>query len=338
MERKLRKEISVIMDLPFAAATKAFRDEFIEDLSFLSGTEIDGWTRIKFFSGCIFFNGVSDTATIEAVVDLIKSYKDNPNNLSGEQRLIVEEFILKYRISSVRESRDLEPRRRKGQHPKGHVIFVHGFTGDEATFGDFPQFIKELTGLAVHNFVYPSFKLFRRSPSLTYVRSNLENFIKRKICTDGGELAFAAHSMGGVIVKDLLTSQRFSRNPLDEMTRQVTFFAAPQKGSSLASVASKIPIVSKGQVADLSPNSSYQLEVGSRWNGWRQQDWVHQDNIRSIVAEKDKVVSMASAMGDDSRPVIIFGKNHREIVKPTNQNDEVVETLTMFLREARMWY
>lgn len=328
------KRISIVMGLPFSSLNESMEEEILERVSELSGSIVDDWSEITYRPGCIFFNATAESEKVDLLVDLFVAYVTSPEDLPKEQLELIEQFVTKFKVKLIREAADLSPRRSKPKSSLTTVVFIHGLGGDENSFGKFPDFLGDVTGLPTQTYRYRSYKFLRTSPTLTHVRASFEGYLNRIVRETNGSLAFVAHSMGGLIVRDLLSSQAYRRDPLDEVTKHVAFFASPQRGAVLAEVFKRIPGISKNQIIDLAPGSRYQMDLIPRWNGWLSQSIVPIDNIRSIVAGDDAIVGAATTFGEDPEPVLLAGKTHKSIVKPESKSDEAVQTLAGMYRDA----
>lgn len=128
------------------------------------------------------------------------------------------------------------------------IIFVHGLGGSaQSSFGNsngssWPMLMKDdtikarnqrpLSDYAIATLSYPA----SRSDGLRIAqitRGLLDELEDRGIYDDYDEIYFIAHSLGGVIVQDLLTSSNTtSGKQLSNLTRGVFFYRNTRKGGA----------------------------------------------------------------------------------------------------------
>jgi pimeloyl-ACP methyl ester carboxylesterase len=129
--------------------------------------------------------------------------------------------------------------------PATLVVFVHGLFGDcRRTWGRMPEWVLQAADadLDVVSFGYPT-KLWERS-SIPLAVDDLRTWLETEFC-DHRHLLFVTHSMGGLVVKQLLrqayreiepqiggASLDFSSSSLWLRTRRVINIAVPHSGGS----------------------------------------------------------------------------------------------------------
>lgn len=141
--------------------------------------------------------------------------------------------------------------------PVARVLFVHGLDGDAAgtwttpgfepaSSGFWPAWLAEaFPSVAIHSIGYPNaasgwrghaFALPDRAASVLHLLS-VKGLLDRP-------MVFVVHSMGGLVLKQMLDSARDDANlaTLRELVRGIVFLATPQTGSALASMLAKLPI------------------------------------------------------------------------------------------------
>lgn len=151
---------------------------------------------------------------------------------------------------------------------------------------------------------------------------------------DADSIAIIAHSMGGIVARKLLVSQRYRQDPLTSRIDQVTFVASPHHGAVLAKLGEHVPAMRHVQLSEIGPSSPVLFELNEQWQAWTKENSHRQPHVRSVFGTADAVVSANNARGLDPEAIPILGAGHRDVVKPASPNDEIVQTLARFLRGA----
>jgi hypothetical protein len=55
-----------------------------------------------------------------------------------------------------------------------------------------------------------------------------------------------------------------------------------------------------------------------------------------VIAQKDGVVSLNSAAGLDTSPLVVLGADHRSVVKPASAQDLQVQRLSQWIKAVRI--
>jgi pimeloyl-ACP methyl ester carboxylesterase len=152
---------------------------------------------------------------------------------------------------------------------------------------------------------------FEPGCTIYHIARNLENWIRN--LGPNKSILFVAHSMGGLVVRKLITSQIYCSDPLDKMVRHITFIASPHNGTNWATLAHKIPFLQKAQLGALIPTSPFLLELNDNWQGWSAKNVPRSCAARSIFGSADDVVPVGSAACFDAVPIPLLGKGHRRI-------------------------
>jgi hypothetical protein len=113
--------------------------------------------------------------------------------------------------------------------------------------------------------------------------------------------------------------------------------ASPHNGTILANLGNKIPFLKSEQLSDLSDDSPVLFDLNTRWMKWVKDYVPERCKLRSIFGTKDELVTSINAIGDDEDCIPILGRTHVDIVKPTNEEDEVVLTVETFLDETKFF-
>ncbi len=331
MEKTPKKPIKLRMNVDFESFDKKRKESFLEDLSRLSGVPREEITKISFRQGCVIFEASLDREAAERLAELFLHRNDTQNS---EELVALRAFVKKYGVHSLTD--DLSYRIQIVTSRKAaeitHVVFVHGWRGDELSFGKMPELLNAVSGLESLVYPYPT-GVWKSSPSIQYIARNLENWIRNRV-RGNGKLALIAHSMGGVISRQFIVSQIWRDRPISKAIKLITLIASPHHGMALADIARLLPAVSDEQLRDLSPNSPFLVELNQQWAKWSSQNVPESCRVRCIYGTKDKVVPTASASALDSEAVPMLNATHRGIVKIGSREDEVLVTFTRFLEEA----
>lgn len=325
------KRIKIRMETPFADFCERRRNQFLTDLATITGCPENEIVNVTFRAGCVIFEGDLDSNAIDRLLALYKERGSGSESLELHALL---SFLEEYAVSKMTD--DLEicvqiRKTRKIGNAKPMAILVHGWNGDSGSFGKMPEYLRELTKFDVE--VYPLLSSWwKHSPSIYFIARNLDNWIRLK--AEGRELSLIAHSMGGMVVRRLMTMQRELPTSFERLVRNLTFIAAPQNGAALASIARHIPLLQSVQLDELAPSSPVLFEVNAQWDKWVRRNVPTLCTMRSIFGTADQVVSVNDARGLDPEAVPILGADHIGIVKPSRVDDEVVQTIAMFLRDS----
>lgn len=208
------------------------------------------------------------------------------------------------------------------------IIFVHGLFGDSrSTWTNengtyWPDLLREdptFKNENIYTFEYSSPKF-----GLSYTIDELADVMNREFENDGiqnySKLIFLCHSMGGVVTRAFLLKYR---EKYADKVRFAYFFSTPSTGSSIATIVS---IISKNpQLGKIRPMQSgdYLADIH---RGWLNTGLT--SKISSYCAYEIKktygqqIVEMESATALCNKKCNAILKNHFDIVKPANLQDE----------------
>ncbi|HDL7644317.1 TPA: hypothetical protein PXO92_000846 [Yersinia enterocolitica] len=241
---------------------------------------------------------------------------------------------------------------------KYHAIFVHGLDGDLIETWQSPiskefwpnWLFDDIPGLAIWTIGYPAAKsLWHRGQAMHVTdrgRSIYELLvIEEQLKT--GDLIFIGHSMGGLIIKQILrvASDRSSENQIahDFITRvkKVVFLATPHSGSSLSSWGQKAGVVFKPSPATYSlgkddPNLRdlnlfYRRLV--RENNTQNLTLVEMQTSLLIGPIKGQIVDPSSADAGVETDPIPVDADHYSICKPESREKAVYKYIVNFIKE-----
>lgn len=330
---KARLRLKIKMDLDFDEFFSSKLDKiFIEELCLNSGCEFGDVRGYTFRRGCVIFFGELEAQSAKTIFELHQTLKLLGDKPVPPELAPLREFVDQFNISEVKIDTitTVTVVRKTTDDEKDAVLFVHGWNGKRTSFGKLPEFIRDNTGLIPFVYEYPT-GVTGELPALHYISENLDNWTRNNLVSSKRRFSFIGHSMGGLVIRKMLSGQLFRTEPLHERMNGVNFVASPYNGVWLASIAKRIFLLNRDQLRDLSPDSSQLVELNARWNVWRRENPSLADRIRSIYGLEDRVVAPAIASADDPEAIPIFGAGHMSIVKPNNIDDEIVLTLSRLL-------
>lgn len=156
-------------------------------------------------------------------------------------------------------------------------------------------------------------------------------------------LCFVTHSMGGLLVKEMLLQAAESQSRFGDfarVTKGVAFLSTPHTGSGLTQAVDALNLIYRGTQAikDLKQNNAYLRQLGDRYRNLS--DKLSLRNLVLYETQSTKgifVVDPTSAnpglIGVSPIPV---DANHTSICKPTSSESLVYKQIKRFIDEARM--
>lgn len=334
--------VRFVMERSFAALTDDAKQDFIKDLSQLTGCPEAEIRDIAWRMGCVVFEAEMDAAAIARLVDLWKRRNEDrersPEEIKDaifDQLDEMFEFLAKHAVTRITDASDFRinvnviPKKHFSEQK--HIVLVHGWTGDENTFGELGTFLSKAFNCPASVYKYPT-GWVSHSPSTIFVAKNLDNWIRNY--AHAAQLALVAHSMGGLIVRRLLVMQRDANSMIDQRVKQVTFLASPHHGAAIATMAKKLPALSSDQLSELSGNSAVLVDLQTQWVRWMERMVPKHCRIGNIYGTADTIVPVASAFGSDPEAVPLLGLGHMDVPKAKQATDEIVVTIARFFKEA----
>ncbi|RZB31682.1 MAG: hypothetical protein SRB2_04651 [Desulfobacteraceae bacterium Eth-SRB2] len=328
MEDNIRK-IRIRMNRSFTEfIAENHRKDFLNDLSFVTGVPQARIYNITFMKGCVIFEGELDA---EAVDRLVEAYKSKNEPTKSEDIEVLRKFISDHFVVDITDDFKIKVTIRTSKKTDGKLLFVHGWRGDEKSFGKMPKILSDLVGCESLVYQYPT-GIWEESPSIQYISRNLDNWIRNH--SRNSILAIICHSMGGIVTRKLLVSQAWRENPIDKLVKQITFVASPHSGVPLAKLVKHVPFIRKAQISELSTRSSFLVDLNNQWSSWSRANVPNQCQVRSIYGTNDEVVDETLALGDDSEAIPILKAGHIDIVKPKDDKSEIVVTINRLIDES----
>ncbi|MBR0719463.1 ABC-three component system protein [Bradyrhizobium liaoningense] len=231
-------------------------------------------------------------------------------------------------------------------HVTADVIFVHGLGGDgRETWSAGPDafwplwIFEDLTTTELWMLEYPA-SMFGSANGALVISDQAKQVLDLLATHSIGTrpIVFVAHSLGGLLVKQLLRTAVELHKPDWELiaanARGVLFLATPHTGASIASIAAKFPFVSKA-TAQISANDPNLLGL----NDWYQQNAVSRGLATHAYCETrpylgNVIVDKASANPGVAGCVTIeFNGNHAEICKPPSKQSPIYAGARKFISD-----
>jgi pimeloyl-ACP methyl ester carboxylesterase len=240
---------------------------------------------------------------------------------------------------------------KQGLTSRGSVIFVHGLGGDpfvtwqggadQSTF--WPAWLAaDLPEIVICTLEYDAAptKWTGSAMALPDRAANILNMLVAEQC-DEAPIVFICHSLGGLVVKQLLRiasdqiGSQFGR--ILERTEGVIFFATPNSGSEIASWADRLRsiILPTAATIDLRPDFAYLRDL----DYWYR-DHAPRENIATEVfveTQKTAGVTVVDLTSGDPgipgvRPIPVDA-SHIDICKLKTRDDAIYKSVLRFIRD-----
>lgn len=213
------------------------------------------------------------------------------------------------------------------------VLLIHGI-GSTANKTWIPllQILLKDSDLSDFSFIkyeYPTskvaFKPWVRVPSLDELAAGLSTEIKVRV--GASSVIVIAHSMGGLIARQLTTYQIKHQQPLS--IRRALLLATPNSGASLAALAKAI-FPRHAQAKMLAPFSPEIDRLNEDWLSLEVDKRVRFDFVAGGI---DHIVEMASAKGTPGRLLddLLVKNTHGDITHPEDDNSSNYKLIKRFI-------
>ncbi|MEH1947926.1 MAG: hypothetical protein V7K77_13370 [Nostoc sp.] len=241
-------------------------------------------------------------------------------------------------------------------HRNGDVIFIHGLAGDawgtwhhqdrrDRSDCDFwLTWLKEdLTqkgiDVGVWTFGYDAAR-FQFSGSAMPRFDQASNLLESLQVREIGErpVIFVTHSMGGLLVKEVLrTAQNFRRQAIIEQTKGIVFLSTPHTGSHLARLIEHISILARPtvNVQELREHAPALRSL----NEWYRQNVDNLAIDTKVFYETQPTAGILVVDEDSANPGIrdvnpvAIPKDHNQIAKPSSKEDLVYLSVKQFVEK-----
>lgn len=325
--------LRVVMERDFDSFGIKERDKFLDDLAELLALDRNQLHSATFDRGCVHAKIKIPEADLDAFLGLYQRAlkRGDSETIARIRAFLAEhsvanvtgEFTVPLQIRMAKPVIDAAPGSQE-------IILVHGFNGDNATFGSLPKYLSDSFYCPVTPFEYPT-NWRKHSPSIYFLAKSFDRWFRNTVQSQ--RVAIIAHSMGGILVRKFLTIQTYHPRPVDGYVKQVSFIASPFDGSPLASFAASLGL-GGAQLDELSTTSAFIAELKEAWLSWTAVHVPHDCQITSLHGTADKVVSAVNAMGTTRGAETIDNEDHTSIVKPNSVGSQVVKTLKRYLEDA----
>jgi predicted alpha/beta hydrolase family esterase len=230
----------------------------------------------------------------------------------------------------------------------GDVIFVHGLGGDAIETWHHNSSLKTTDNKPDDNFWFTwlsqePWKIgiwtfgYEAEPSkwkgqtmpLFDQASNLLEWIESRELGNN-QLMFITHSMGGLLVKEMLrTAKDNNKQKIIEQVKGIVFLATPHKGADLANYINKVSVLVRASIS-VEELQAHNPNLRSL-NDWYVQNARNLSIITKVYYETIPVSGGILVVDADSANVGIEGvkataipANHIDIVKPKSKDDSLV--------------
>jgi WD40 repeat protein len=222
------------------------------------------------------------------------------------------------------------------------VVFVHGFRDDgentwtnPETGANWPDLLSQdirFASVDIVTFHYPSSLSGQVNLSVSNVAEQLGQLLKSRNYNRYERIIFVAHSMGGLVVRNMLLKKR----DLAGKVPLIMFLATPSAGSFVANYAHAFGLGGRQlRALQTLENSNFLEDQDSQWRNWNDAS-----NIHSFCAyEKLRtsgvfVVGQASAQSLCTGPTLPVEADHSGIAKPDSAEHIVYKTFATALLET----
>lgn len=206
------------------------------------------------------------------------------------------------------------------------LVFIHGLTGGESTWGDFPVLllkdVRYIDEVSIKFFVYPTNIirvpfLSKKSPPIQDISESLRAFLELE-CSGFDSVLLVAHSMGGLVARNYLLEREKTKlkNPA---IAGLVMFATPNNGADIASIGKHVSIGNK-HLKQLCRDSSF---IESLNNDWETLNIEEKYPVYYFGGLLDEVVAKDSARQywGNNNWRLLHNKGHIDIVKPVDDRD-----------------
>ena len=204
------------------------------------------------------------------------------------------------------------------EHRNGAVIFIHGWTGDASeTWKRYPTLMCDDERYATFEIVsvgYPTLMDQRGLNVVQIAEWIFEGLRDRLKITERERLIFVAHSMGGLVAREITLLHRLSSSPGNIVL--LAELGTPHNGAQTAPLALALGL-SKPLTVDMFEGSGTLKGLHVRWN-----QLADRPKTLCYSSPQDSVVSQASAFYQCDYQFSFAVWNHTELVKPESREDD----------------
>lgn len=240
-----------------------------------------------------------------------------------------------------------------------HVIFIHGLGGhyrDTWSCGSdkhlfWPEWLTDkASDVCVWSVEYESKAAYFINDTMAFKdrAANIAEslFIKKEL--KEGEIILIGHSMGGLIIKQIMRISHDRKDISEEANKLISritgtaFIGTPHTGSDLSTIGNMLPVRLAMSLIKLSPSAAtlylYRNNPDLReLNVWSR-DWLRQYKIPTLSLGESKttgvlgwIVKPDSADAGFNEHLILVDKDHSSICKPDDREDQVYQLIENFI-------
>ncbi|OHD85619.1 MAG: hypothetical protein A3I60_05785 [Sulfuricurvum sp. RIFCSPLOWO2_02_FULL_43_45] len=227
------------------------------------------------------------------------------------------------------------------------IVFVHGLNGGSNETWTNPNNHISWQSLVHNDERFKNYSIYNVSYNTTFFSNSLNLYelsenIKETLESDGvfkyKHIHFITHSQGGLLIKRMLISMKNSNSNLLENVNSVSFLATPSQGSSLANMTNYLPQnIMSSSIQDLKTNdyNTYLVSLNDEWQDFFKlkfrpslKCWYETESVNgAMVVNRNE----SSSYCDKS---IALQKNHINISKPANNNDDAYKQVMYHVQNA----
>ena len=168
--------LRIIMQGPFDRLSDQLRQEVVDGVALFSGAAREELHDITFKRGCIIFEAKIPQAALE---QFFETLIQNDVDQGGEAALALRKFLQQHLVEEISDDRERKVELRtsvaittsrtaaqqRAPSPatdvatlpdESRIVFVHGYIGDEGTFGAVPSLLEAATRIKSAVYTYPT--------------------------------------------------------------------------------------------------------------------------------------------------------------------------------------
>ena len=163
--------LKVVMERPYEHFDKDAQASFLRDLARITGCPEEEIRNVIIRRGCVKFEARLDEEAAKRLIELygrLETDDDDPELRSFR------EFIATHNVTSIFAEYDVKIRIMKRKTTHRYIVFVHGWTGDNDSFGVLPQYLSDSFECTSSIYQYPT-SWWSHSPSIIFIARNFDN-------------------------------------------------------------------------------------------------------------------------------------------------------------------
>ncbi len=226
---------------------------------------------------------------------------------------------------------------------KGIIVLVHGFSGDEGTWGKLPEFLRTdpaLRDFEVLVWCYPAGinrlanarpAIFSQDPSIETIGKSLRTLLDYQLPKTIERIVLVGHSMGGLVIQWFLLEELLAKRDTHlSRIAEVVLLGTPSAGLQKARWVRHF----NTQVRNMATDSDFIRTLRAHWSDAMEQrltdptDKTVSFRLTTIAGDKDSFVPQDSALAPFryADKHVVPG-DHRSMTKPQKQEDLLVSLL-----------